>query len=313
MDGDKQPKRAMETAKGNQPDPLDETKKFLSRSAQRACVYIGYAPDDESAAERFCLAFESRDTPCWYAARDLTPAMAWPQCVIEAIESSKFFVLLLTDRACHSSDVIAAITEACSRKRSILVLQSADRILNPELEILLTSGHVLEVADPISDQDIDAAWMKIVEIESNSTWGDGTGVAPGVDDTVEAISFLIHLECLRGKLGGKTACQLGVGDRLVFGRGSEADVYVDDERASRRHAGMVVERDPRYGLELRLIDLMSRNGTWVRYRRDGDADISKFLEHTQTRIVNGAIIRIGSTDIRVTAVPIPTNIVHIGS
>lgn len=307
----------METAKGNQPDPLDETKHFQSRTAQRASVYVCYTPEDEAAAARFCASFESRGTPCWFSARDLTPAMAWPQCVVEAIESSKFFVLLLTESACLSGDIVPEIAEARNQGRTILVLQSVDRILNPELELLLTIGHTLSVDDPVSERDIDAAWTKIVELESNSTWDDENGipleeVVEPVDPTL-ANSYLIQLECLHGTIEGKTSCQLALGDRLVFGRGSDAEVYVDDDRASRRHAGLVVERDPKYGLELHLMDLMSRNGTWVRYRREGDADISKFLEHAQTRIVSGAIIRIGSTDIRVTAVPIPTNIVRVGS
>jgi len=304
----------MEIAKDNQPDYLEETKQFQSRSAQRASVYISYTTDDEDAAGRFCAAFESRDTPCWFSARDLTPAMVWPQCVVEAIQSSKFFVLLLTESASKSGDMIPEVAEACALGRSILVLKSVDRVLNAELDDLLTNGHTLEVSDPVSDSDIDAAWMKLVEIEQNSTWDDGTGVAldSGAAD-LDANSFLIQLECLSGTVEGKTSCQLAAGDRLVFGRGAEADVFVDDVRASRRHAGLIVERDANSRLELHLMDLMSQNGTWVRYKREGDADISKFLEHTQTSIVSGAIIRIGSTDIRVTAVPIPTTIVRVGS
>lgn len=312
MGRDNQSKRAMETAKGNQSDPLDETKQFLSRTAQQASVYICSTSVDREAAGRVCVAFESRGTPCWYSARDLTPAMVWPQCVIEAIQSSKFFLLLLTESACGSQDIIPEVAEAHAHGRSILVLQSVDQCLSPELEALLMSGHVLKVDDPLSEHNIDAAWVKIVKIEQDSTWDDETGVQLYAGD-LEANSFLIQLECLSGSLKGKTSYQLTVGGRLVFGRGSDADIYVDDARASRHHAGLVVERDPKYGIELHLVDLMSRNGTWVRYRRDGDADISKFLEHTQTRIASGAIIRIGSTDIRVIVVPIPTNIVPVGS
>jgi len=306
----------MKRAKGNRLDVLDETKRFLSPTAQRASVYICYAPKDVEAAGRFCADFESRGTPCWYSKRDLTPEMAWPQCVAEAIESSKFFVLLLTTAASESSDIIPEIAEAVACARGIIVLQAIDRIFSPELEALLTSAHIINVADPILDQDIDSAWTKIVEIESNSTWDDLSAISSEMDALLTATaakSFLIQLDCLHGTIRGKTSCQLAAGDKLVFGRGSEADVYVGDERASRQHAGLIVEHDPKLGLELQLIDLMSSNGTWVRYRREGDPDISKFLEHSQTSIESGAIIRIGSTDIRVTAVPIPTNIVRVGS
>lgn len=308
----------MQSLKGNESAPLDETKQFQSRSAQRAAVYFCYTPDDEEAAGRFCAAFEKRGTPCWYSARDLTPEMAWPQCVVEAIESSKFFVLLLTESATNSRDIVPEIAEAVRCGRAIVVLQAVDRIYSPEVEVLLTNAnaHIIEVGNPIFDKDINLAWMKIVEIESNSTLDGGSEGSSDSDSAVSSSptkSFLIQLDCLRGRISGKTSCQLAIGDKLVFGRGSDADVYVDDDRASRQHAGLVLQDDQKLGFGLQLIDLMSRNGTWVRYRRDDDADISKYLEHSQTQIGNGAIIRIGSTDIRVTAIVIPTNLVKVGS
>jgi pSer/pThr/pTyr-binding forkhead associated (FHA) protein len=48
---------------------------------------------------------------------------------------------------------------------------------------------------------------------------------------------------------------------VVVGRGSDADVRVDEPRASRRHARLVL------GDEIRVEDLGSANGTRVRGRR----------------------------------------------
>ena len=305
----------MEHANENISDPLDETKQFQSRSAQRASVYLCYAPDDERDAGRICLSFERRGTPCWFSGRDLTEAMVWPQCIIEAIDSSKFFLLLLTANAVQSRDVFVELSDAVARDRTVIALQSADSIDNTELEALLKRGHVLSGSTPVTEDDINATWIKMVEIELDSE-GDDDLANRGADSATAAAiarSFLVQFECIRGRLSGQISHQLGTGDRLVFGRGSEADVFVDDERASRRHAGLVVEHDPKYGLQLHLMDLMSRNGTWVRYQRDSDADISKFLQHDQIEIANGAIIRIGSTDIRVNAVPLPTTIASLGA
>lgn len=305
----------IDNAKHNQIESLDDTKEFESRSAQRASVYISSTAEDEKIARQFCTVFESRGTPCWYSRRDMTEAMAWPQCIIEAIESSKFFVFFLTESALVTDELVPEVAEACASGRTILVMQTIDGLLNPKLDALLTDSHVIRIGEDLTNADIDRAWSKIVEIESESTENAVTSLSEA-DDTanrLSATSFLIQLDCLRGTVRGKTSCQLAVGERLVFGRGSEADIFVDDQRASRRHAGLVIERDPKYGLELQLMDLMSRNGTWVRYRRDDDADISKFLEHSQTRIVSGAIIRIGSTDMRVTAVPVPAGVTRVES
>lgn len=302
----------MDRAKHPQPESLDSTRAFTSRSAQRAAVYLCYAPQDANVARACALIFESHGTPCWFADRDMTSDRVWPQCVIEAIESSRFFVLLLSQAAVASADIIPEINEARAAGRTILVLRANNAEKNRELDVLLDTALELRVDDPPSDEDIDVAWRKLVEIEANST---GESVPERVADaggSPRIESFIVQLECLRGKMSGKLSARLSDGERLIFGRGADVDVRVEDERASRRHAGLLAERDPKFGLELYLMDLMSRNGTWVRYRREGDPDISKFLEQSQVRIANGAIVRIGSTDFRVKVAGVPTPIVTVG-
>ena len=302
----------MDRANHPQAESLDSTRAFTSRSAQRAAVYLCYAPEDTNTARACALIFESHGTPCWFADRDMTSERVWPQCVIEAIESSKFFVLVLSQSAVASAAIIPEISEARAAGRTILVLRANNVEKNRELAALLDSAHELRVDDPPSDEDLDAAWRKLVEIESNTT---GESIPESVVPPIEGPrteSFIVQLECLRGKMSGKMSSRLSEGDRLIFGRGSEADVRVEDERASRRHAGLLAERDPKFGLELYLMDLMSRNGTWVRYRREGDPDVSKFLEQSQVRITSGAIVRIGSTDFRVRVAGVPTPIVSVG-
>jgi len=179
-------------------------------------------------------------------------------------------------------------------------------------ELLLGSSHTLKVNEHLTVDDVESAWSKIVEIESDQTLDNG--LAASIEDEIElrnsAQSLFLHLDCEQGKIHGKTSYELASGDRLVLGRSPEADIFVDDLRASRRHAGLISNRDPKYGLELQFMDLMSRNGTWLRYPRDDDTDISKFLEHAQTPITNGAIIRIGSTDIRVKTLLLPSKILR---
>ncbi len=301
----------MDRARNSPPESLEATRAFTSRSAQRAAVYLCYAPDDINAARACALIFESHGTPCWFTDRDMTSDRVWPQCVIEAIESAKFFVLLLSQRAVASAAIIPEINEARAAGRTILVLRARNVEKNRELAALLETAHEMRVADPPSDEDLDAAWRKLVEIETNTT-GESVPEPPVAAAAPRIESFIVQLECLRGKMSGKLSARLSEGNRIVFGRGSEADVRIDDERASRRHAGLLAERDPKFGLELYLMDLMSRNGTWVRYRREGDADISKFLEQSQARITNGAIVRIGNTDFRVKVAAVPTPIVSVG-
>lgn len=74
---------------------------------------------------------------------------------------------------------------------------------------------------------------------------------------------------------------------VVVGRGSEADLRVDDPGVSRRHAEFRVRSGP-HGLEVSLLDLGSTNGTLVDGRRV-----------KQAALRDGSTVQIGATRIRV--------------
>jgi len=121
-----------------------------------------------NAARACALIFESHGTPCWFADRDMTSDRVWPQCVIEAIESSRFFVLLLSRAAVATADIIPEINEARAAGRKILALRANDADKNRELEPFLDAAVELRLDDPHSDEDIEDAWPNPVATQANS-------------------------------------------------------------------------------------------------------------------------------------------------
>ncbi len=71
---------------------------------------------------------------------------------------------------------------------------------------------------------------------------------------------------------------------VVFGRSSQADVQIYDERISRRHCAVRVEKD-----SVRVKDMGSGNGTYI----NGS-------EVRETVLVSGDVLKIGRTEIEVT-------------
>lgn len=71
---------------------------------------------------------------------------------------------------------------------------------------------------------------------------------------------------------------------VVFGRSSQADVQIYDERISRRHCAVRVESD-----SVRLKDMGSGNGTFINGSKIGE-----------TVLVTGDVVKIGRTEIEVT-------------
>lgn len=305
----------MEIASGSKRDPLDETKEFVSTAAQRASVYLCYHSEDQGKAAKVCQLFEQRGMACWFAARDQKPSQPWPDCLDEAIESSRFFLLFLTPQSARSPDLVPELTKALDAERSIVVLSIGDVDVIPELEKPLLNAHWFNVGEKASYQDVENLWRLLVELETGAIVEDDGIVEtqPGLVNPVNASGILVHLSTIVGSISGKTTYKLGERQRLLLGRGPAVDIDVDDSRVSRRHAGLSVKRDPVHGLYLSVMDLMSTNGTWVRYFRDGDAEFTKFIANGEARINSGAIIRLGSTDIRVTSTHVPSNLIHLSS
>lgn len=305
----------MEIASGSKRDPLDETKEFVSTAAQRSSVYLCYHAKDKSKAAKVCQLFEQRGMACWFAARDQKPSQPWPDCLDEAIESSRFFLVFLTPQSAASLDMMPELSKAQQADRSIIVLSIGEFEVLPELENALLNAHWFNVGSKASYQDVENLWRLLVELETGAVVEDDgiVEIQPGLVNPVNASGILIHLSALVGRITGKTTYKLGERERLLLGRGPAVDIDVEDTRVSRRHAGLSVKRDPVHGLYLSVMDLMSTNGTWVRYFRDGDSEFSKFIANGEARINSGAVIRLGSTDIRVTSAHVPSNLIHLSS
>jgi len=68
--------------------------------------------------------------------------------------------------------------------------------------------------------------------------------------------------------------------RMILGRGEEADVRIDDEQVSRKHASIeVYSREQIY-----IADLASQNGTWL-----------NGMKIRNTRLMYGDLVRVGNT------------------
>ncbi|HEV2764295.1 MAG TPA: GGDEF domain-containing protein [Pyrinomonadaceae bacterium] len=82
-------------------------------------------------------------------------------------------------------------------------------------------------------------------------------------------------------------------DEVILGRALEADVRVNDSRASRLHARIRIERDPQTGAETyRLTDLGSTNGTLL----NGQPVTEAFLQEGDKLTVGSHLLRFDLLD-----------------
>jgi len=83
---------------------------------------------------------------------------------------------------------------------------------------------------------------------------------------------------------------------VVIGRGTDADIQVNDPGVSRRHAEIRLMPDGPSGVRVVVVDLGSTNGTLVNGRRTSEAELT-----------DGATIKIGTTELtlRISSSPAP--------
>ena len=303
----------VKSAPGVEEQASELTSEYSHSALNHARVYLCYTEDDEALTQRLCDYFQTKGTPCWFAKRDLSASMVWPQCLLEAIEGCSSIVVVLTDRANSSGALRPELEEAMGHGRQVLVLKATTAPIQPELDLLLYGACWFDLTLPLRGEVLEAAWARLFEMETGAFFPDGDEGEAREDpqraiDLKSAKSYLVRLEARSDRIKGRLSAELSEGQRLIIGRDLTADVVVKDHRASRRHAGLVVERNGAGALELHVSDLMSANGTWVRLPRQGDASMSRHLKHGVIRLTDGAMLRIGSTDIRVRCAPVPTTI-----
>jgi two-component system, NtrC family, response regulator AtoC len=118
-------------------------------------------------------------------------------------------------------------------------------------------------------------------IEGPTEFDPGTQIEVG-DDSAASTStgFRVYVLVTDGQT--TRAVDVADGEALLFGRAPEAQIRIDDTRASRKHAEL-----RRTGRDLVVIDLGSRNGTKVNEKR---------LRGESSPVVGGDVIRVGNIE-----------------
>ncbi len=119
-------------------------------------VFISYASQDVAIANRMCTALESADVPCWIAPRDVQPGESYAAAIVNAINSCKMLVLVLSKGAIESSHVRREVERASSKNRVILSVKLDSTALPPDLEYFLSANHWLDASGGPVEQILPA-------------------------------------------------------------------------------------------------------------------------------------------------------------
>ncbi|HET6142542.1 MAG TPA: TIR domain-containing protein, partial [Candidatus Acidoferrales bacterium] len=111
-------------------------------------VFISHAGDDASVAVEVCAMLESRGLKCWMAPRDVAAGSVWDEAILDAIEASLVFLLILSKSANQSQYVKNEVNRAFSQSKPIVTFRLEDVPPGRSLELYLARHHWTDAFPP---------------------------------------------------------------------------------------------------------------------------------------------------------------------
>jgi WD40 repeat protein len=111
-------------------------------------VFISYSARDKAVADAVCATLESRKIRCWIAPRDVVAGERWVGALIDAIGQSRVFVLVFSDGANRSPQVLNELGEAVERGIPIIPFRIEDVPPSKEMGYYIKAIHWLDAMSP---------------------------------------------------------------------------------------------------------------------------------------------------------------------
>ncbi|MFC2063625.1 TIR domain-containing protein [Chloroflexota bacterium] len=117
-------------------------------------VFISYSSKDKPIADAVVAGLENQGIRCWIAPRDISPGSSWGQTIIEAIEGSKFMVIILSGNSNSSNQVIREVERAVAKDVIIIPFRIENIDPTGAMEYFLFSDHWLDAITPPLEKHI---------------------------------------------------------------------------------------------------------------------------------------------------------------
>jgi hypothetical protein len=124
-------------------------------------VFISYASEDQESAFAVCEALERTSIRCWIAPRDIPRGDPYAAAILNAIEGSRVFILLLSAAANRSQHLPREVEIALGRGLPIITLRIEDVEPSGSLQYYLAALQWMDAFPDLSDHFV----MLIEEVQ----------------------------------------------------------------------------------------------------------------------------------------------------
>jgi TIR domain len=122
----------------------NNASKTLSALAPDA--FLSHSSKDDALAQSLCQLLESQGIRCWLAPRDVTPGRAYAEECVRGIEASQSFVLLASENAVASVQVMSEVEQAHKRAKTIYTILIGKPKITQELDYYISRLDWIEYA-----------------------------------------------------------------------------------------------------------------------------------------------------------------------
>jgi hypothetical protein len=111
-------------------------------------VFISYCQPDAACAFELVADLERRCVNCLIAPRDISPSMAGPEDLIDAVPDSGAMILLFSAHSNQSADAQREVARAVEKQLSILTFRIENVLPCKSLEYFLRAQHSMDGFPP---------------------------------------------------------------------------------------------------------------------------------------------------------------------
>jgi hypothetical protein len=111
-------------------------------------VFISYSGKDKATADKICEYLELQGIKCWIAPRDISYSDSYSGAIVEAIRSSRIFILVFSSSSNSSNDVMQEVERAFQNEIPILPFRVENVQPSTDLEYFLSTPQWLNALTP---------------------------------------------------------------------------------------------------------------------------------------------------------------------
>ena len=124
-------------------------------------IFISYATEDKSVADKICTLLEGNDLPCWIAPRDIAAGEKYALEIIRAIDKTKIFVVVFSRYADQSAHVRTEIERAFNHEKIIILFRIEDIEPSDEIQYFIGKHQWLDAFSGSHEDTIDKLILKV--------------------------------------------------------------------------------------------------------------------------------------------------------